>query len=135
MVTTVRDLLGDIPAMKFEWDFDETLDPKNIWANYDNESDSFILYTTGQPRGGVHVYMGDDMYAIVDRKTKKAIGFYIEHWERDFVPAHKELKEAWAGLKPEPHDTWIMLLRMIALWLLMSLETDGRAGAGNLQAA
>lgn len=135
MVTTVRDLLGDVPAMEFDWDFSEAPDPKQIWANYDSESDSFILYTIGKPRGGIHVYVGDDMYAIVDRKTKKAIGFYVENWERNFVPAHKELQEAWAGIKPNSQETLIMLLRMLALWLLMSLGSSDMARPARLQPA
>src|SRR5688500_18154331 len=94
---TVRELLGDMPAMEFEWNPREIPDPSKIWANYDKETDSFILYTTGKPRGGIHVWVGDDMYVIVDRITRKAIGLYVEHWERNFVPAHKDIRELWEG--------------------------------------
>ena len=131
---TVRDVLGDLPSMEFEWDSTENIDPKNIWADYDAESDSFILYTVGKPRGGVHVYVGDGLYAIVDRKTKKAIGFYVENWQSSFVPAHKELKRAWAGLSPTPQDTWVALLRMMALWLLaMIMANANRDDSHQLQ--
>ena len=52
---TVREILGDVPSMDVRWDSLETLDPSKIWASYDDETDSFVLYTTGKPTRGVKV--------------------------------------------------------------------------------
>lgn len=132
---TVRDVLGDIPEMEFEWGDFESIDPKSIWANYDKETDSFILYTTGKPRGGIKVYIGDDMYAIVDRESRKAIGFYVENWEGSFVPANKELQMAWEAIKPNPQKTLIMLLRILAFWLIGQLRYNAEDNSHQLQPA
>ena len=135
---TVRDLLGDIPAMEFEWNSRLMPDPSQIWANYDKESDSFILYTIGKPKGGVYVWVGDDQYVIVDRATRKAIGLYVENWERSFVPAHQEINELWQGLNPNPlpmEKAWIALMRMVALWLILSLDVGAEDQPTNLQPA
>jgi hypothetical protein len=124
--------------MKFEWDARELPDPSMIWASYDRESDSFILYTTGKPKAGVHVWVGADMYVIVDRNTQKAIGLYVEHWERSFVPSHKEIRELWEGLRLDSLTTekaWTALMRMVALWVILSLGVGAEDYPANLQPA
>jgi len=113
-------------------------DPSRIWASHDEESDSFILYTTGMPKPGVKVWVGDNTYVIVDRVSRKAIGLYVEHWERRFVPAHEEIRELWESLKPTPIVTssaWIALLRMMALWIILSLGVNAADSPPNLQPA
>ncbi|MCC6456141.1 MAG: hypothetical protein IT328_14400 [Caldilineaceae bacterium] len=74
---TVSEVFGDTPAMEFDWKTLESPDSSKIWANYDEETDSFILYVTGKPMRGIHVWLGDDTYAIVDSASKKAIGLYV----------------------------------------------------------
>jgi hypothetical protein len=134
---TVKDVLGDIPAMDFDLDSMETPDPSKIWANYDEEFDTFIIYTTGKPRRGVHVWVGDDLYVIVDSPTRKVIGLYVEHWQRNFVPAHAEVQLIWEKLRPVPMvgAAWIALLRMIARWIMLSFETEGKNYSPGLQPA
>jgi hypothetical protein len=135
---TVKELLGDIPAMHFEWNPHDMPDPSKIWANFDKDSDSFILYTIGKPKSGVKVWVGDDIYVIVDRVSRKAIGLYVENWERNFVPAHEEIRVLWEGLNPNPiplETAWISLLRMMALWIILSLRAEGEGYSANLQPA
>ena len=54
--TTVRDVLGDIPAMHFEWNPREVPDPNKIWADYDAETDSLssiqLANRNGEPKFG-----------------------------------------------------------------------------------
>lgn len=130
---TVRDLLGDIPEMEYELEPTSNINPEQIWADYDELSDSFIVYTTGKPTSGVHVHIEDDFYLIVDRRTHKVIGYYIENWQRSFVPAHKELFEVWESSAPKPLDAWISLMRLMALWVLMLISTSSKSRTGGLQ--
>lgn len=134
---TVREILGDVPSMDVRWDSLETLDPSKIWASYDDETDSFVLYTTGKPTRGVKVWVADDMYVIVDRTSRNIIGLYVEHWGRSFVPAHKEIQAIWESFKPDPvkETAWITLLRMMALWVVASFAIAPEDYALGLQPA
>jgi len=133
---TVGELFGDMPGMEFDWKTLESPDPSKIWANYDDESDSFIVYITGKPLRGVLVWIGDDTYVIVD-SARKAIGLYVEYWERNFIPAHTELSELWEEIKPNPikDSAWISLMRLMALWIVLSVWTHQENNPANLQPA
>jgi hypothetical protein len=100
--------------------------PTNVWANYDAETDSMIIYLTGKPVRGVQVYLHDDIYAIVDPATRHIIGMYVEAWERSFVPAHPDIQEMWRQVKPSvaPEIGWNQLLRAIALWIFLLLSPE-----------
>ena len=110
--------------------------PGNLWVNYDAETDSLILYLTGKPVRGVHVWLQDDIYLIVDPVTNAIVGMYVEAWERSFVPAHADLQQTWRQIKPTiVPDGWSQLLRMLALWLFLIMQPPGNGGQSTLQPA
>ncbi len=118
----VKDVYGDTPTVSFDIAEIAAPDPNDIWVKYDRETDSMTIYVTRHPVPGLHVYMDDDTYVIVDGESHP-VGFYIEAWERRFVPAHPELRDAWAQISPSvPVEAgWSMLLRLLALWIVMLL--------------
>jgi hypothetical protein len=134
---TVSEVFSDVPAMDFDWGPLESPDPSKIWANYDEETDSFILYVTGKPMRGIHVWQGDDTYVIVDSASKKAIGLYVEHWQRSYVPAHKELQVLWGDVTPDriQESAWISLMRLMALWVIVSFGISADDYSSSLQPA
>lgn len=117
---TVADLLGNAPRAKVAQP-KQVPQPQNVWVNYDNETDSFIFYLTGEPVRGVHVWLKDDTYVIVDPTTREMVGMYVEDWERSFVPAHPDVEDMWRVLKPSlvPEKGWSQSLRAVALWIVM----------------
>jgi hypothetical protein len=124
---TVAELYGDKPQMKLapvaQWPQPE---PSTVWANYDQETDSMVVYLTGKPVRGIHVWLQNGVYAIVDPGTEKVVGMQVEAWEQSFVPAHKEIREMWQELRPvfAREVGWNYLLRAIALWLVILLRPE-----------
>jgi hypothetical protein len=127
---TVAEHYGDQPRITLapveQWPQPQ---PSTVWANYDQETDSMIVYLTGKPVRGIHVWLQDGVYVIVDPATEKVVGMQVEAWEKSFVPAHEEIRKMWSELRPVfARDVgWSYLLRAIALWLVMLLrpEADG----------
>lgn len=121
-VKRVKDVYGDPPAPRFGTELLRSAAPKNIWANYDAETDSMLIFITGEPQPGMNVYLGDGLYIIVSPENE-AIGFYVETWEKYFVPAHKEFRETWQDVKQSirPDSGWSELLRMAAFFLVALL--------------
>lgn len=109
--------------------------PTNVWANYDAETDSMIIYLTGKPVRGIQVYLHDNIYAIVDPASQQVIGMYVEAWERSFVPAHLEVQEMWRQVKPSfaPEIGWNQLLRALALWIFLLVGPEANAPQQSLR--
>ena len=68
----------DVPRAEIARSLRE-LEHEKIWMNYDEESDSLIMYFTGQPVQGLNVQMGDDHHVIVDPLSHRVVGFYLEN--------------------------------------------------------
>ncbi len=126
---TIAQMFGSYPRMHAT-EPERWLKPSNVWANYDAETDSMIMYLTGKPVRGVHVYLHDDVYAIVDPDTQHVVGMYVEAWERSFVPTHPDIQEMWRETKPNfaPETGWSQLLRAIAFWMFMLLRPEANNG-------
>lgn len=121
-MATVKETFGDLPHAPYVMPT-ETPDPNDLWANYDGETDSLTIFLSGKPVPGMHVYVNDDVYVIVDRDSQ-VVGYFVEAWERRFLPAHDELRTLWDEVRPSiPAEVgWSVLLRMLALWLVVLFE-------------
>jgi hypothetical protein len=126
MAKTLGDIYRDEPAVTVppsdRW---TEAAPAQVWANYDRETDSFIAYFTGGPVRGAYIWLKDDTYVIVEPSSGRVGGVYVEGWERRFVPAHAELRAAWPPVKESlaPETGSSHLLRMVAVWLYLLLQT------------
>jgi hypothetical protein len=131
---TVASLYGAKPQMPVT-EFEQWPAPASVWANYDADTDSMIMYLTGKPVRGVHVYLHDDIYAIVDPETQHVVGMHVEAWERSFVPAHPDLQEMWRQVKPNvaPEVGWNQLLRAMALWIFMLFHPESNNSQHSLR--
>lgn len=121
---TVAQIYGDRPVVDVapaaQWHRPR---PESLWSNYDAETDSLILYLTGKPVRGVHVWFGEGVNVIVDPATHDVVGLYIEAWERQFLPSHPDIQQMWGDIKPTTLSTgWSHLLRMLALWLFILFQ-------------
>ena len=122
----VKDVLGERPPFAIRDFSGEPIDPSQIWARYDGEADSVVIYLTSVPQLSVSVYVDNDLYLMVSPRDRKLIGFQIENWERSFVPAHADIQAVWAPVKlvqsnPQP---WETLMRMIGLWTIFVLRAE-----------
>lgn len=128
----VKDILGPPPQFTIAtWD-SRTIDPAQIWARYDSESDHVIIYFNGRPQPAVSVYTEDNLYVMVAPDSHQIVGLQVENWERSFVPAHKELQTVWSQLKQvlETEQPVNALLQMLALWTVSVLQnTNGMTPA------
>jgi hypothetical protein len=133
----VRDVYGDKPTISINMGSLTSPDPQDIWANYDPETDSMIIYVTGEPVPGVQVYLNNDFYVIVDPNSSDIVGFYIEAWETRYVSMHKEVSESWEKVRESIPDEigWSHLLRMVALWLVLIFSHSQGAQSPSLQPA
>ncbi len=133
---TVAQLFGAHPRMQVA-EPEHWPRPTNVWANYDAETDSMILYLTGKPVRGVQVYLRDDIYAIIDPDTYNVVGMYVEAWERSFVPAYPDVQEMWRQVKPSfaPEIGWNQLLRAMALWIFLLLGPEANNPQRSLRPA
>jgi uncharacterized protein YuzE len=122
----VKDIFQQTPSIKISPLVVDSIDQDKLWAHYDPEADSIVIYLTGGPVRAVSVLVGDDIYLKVNPKTADIVGFHIEAWERKFAPAHPEVNSIWRRLQPvsEPALDWNDLLRMLALWVVFLLKDD-----------
>ena len=95
----MSDLFGEEPRLKFNQLDSTTISPEKIWADYDAETDSIVLYFTGHPVSAISVYLKDDLYAMVDPKNKDVVGIHIEALERKFLAKHPLLQTSWPYVK------------------------------------
>ena len=98
----------------------------DIWANYDDDTDSMIIYVTGKPVPGVNIYLGDDVYAIADtRDSNNVVGLYFESWE-NYVPKLDIVNRSWNEIKDAALNgiDVTLAIRVLALDLIMSLGTE-----------
>ncbi len=122
----VRDVFADapIPKLNTEWAKGATL--SNIWARYDEETDSMTIYVTGKPVPGVNVYLEDGMYAIVDlHDENKMVGLYFEAWE-EYVPKQEFVNRSWKEVREAAmRGTDVSLsTRLLALSMVMKIGTE-----------
>ena len=127
----VKDILDKAPSIKINPLDIDSIDQDKLWAHYDPEADSIVIYLTGGPVRAVSVHIGNDAYIKVNPKTGDIVGFHIEAWERNFTPIHPEIQSIWRRLQPvsEPTLDWNYLLRMLALWVVFILKTDASLSA------
>jgi hypothetical protein len=112
----VKDIFPDTPAIPLDTELVNKATLADIWARYDEETDSMTIYVTGKPVPGVNVYLKDDVYAIVDtRNQNKVVGLYFEAWE-DHVPQFEIVNRSWREIRKG--EEWVPALRMLALVLL-----------------
>lgn len=104
----------------------DAIDQNKLWVHYDPEADSIVIYLTGAPVRAVSVHMGNNTYLKVNPKSGDVVGFHIEAWAQDFVPAHPEIQTVWNKLQPkfEPAFDWNHLLRILALWVIFIFKSD-----------
>ena len=124
----MNDLFGEEPRLQFN-QFDlTTLSPERIWADYDAETDSIILYFTGKPVNAISVYLRDDLYAMVDPKSKDVVGIHIEALERKFLAKHPLLKKSWPYVKQTLSEklTSKSLLQLFSFGLAFLLQENER---------
>ncbi len=122
----VKDLLGQQPQFQIAGFIGEAIDPNLIWARYDKEADSVVIYLTGRPQPSVSVLTDHNLYLMVDPKIRNVIGLHVENWERTFVPAHTDVKVVWEQIKQSSlsNQPWNELLRMLALWTIFILKSE-----------
>lgn len=123
----VKDVLGKRPPFQIKEFVGDPLDPTKLWANYDAETDSVVIYLNGGPQPSVSVYTNDDLYIMVDPNDRRLIGFHVENWEKSFVPAHAEIHAAWTPIKQTngtDSQPWETLMRMLALWTIFVLRAE-----------
>lgn len=63
----------------------DNLEPGGFWVDYDQDTDSMVVFLGGKPRRGVSVYLDDDTYVIADPATGEIIGFQVDAWEYSFL--------------------------------------------------
>jgi uncharacterized protein YuzE len=104
----------------------DTIDQDKLWVHYDDEADSMVIYITGAPVFAISVHVDDDTYIKVNPATGDIVGFHVERWEQNFLPSHPELQAVWQKLQPVVDATpdWVMLLRMVALWIIFVFKSD-----------
>jgi len=93
------DLFGEEPRLKFNKLDSKALSPEKIWADYDEITDSLILYFTGQPVSAISVYLRDDLYVMVDPENNDIVGIHVEAFERNFLAQHPLLQTSWPHVK------------------------------------
>lgn len=127
----VKEIFNKAPSININPLDIDSIDQDKLWAHYDPEADSIVIYLTGGPVRAVSVLVGDDIYLKVNPKTGDIVGFHIEAWERKFTPAHPEVHAIWHKLQPvsELALDWNYLLRMLALWVVFMLKTDASLSA------
>lgn len=121
----VRDVFPEPPKISLNTEWMKRVTLGDIWANYDEETDSMTIYVTGKPVSGVNVYLQDDVYAIVEtRDNNKVVGLYFESWE-DYVPKIDIVDRAWSEIRDEAIQgkDVLLALRLLALELVMSIGT------------
>lgn len=126
----VRDVLGDRPPFQIKEFVGDPIDPTKLWANYDDVTDTVIIFLNGGPEPSVSVYTDDNLYVMVDPKDRRLVGFHVENWEKSFVPAHAEIHVAWKPIKQTndrngiDSQPWETLMRMLALWTIYILRAE-----------
>lgn len=136
-MATVKEVFGEMPGMEFDLDSLESLinDVEKIWVNYDDETDSMVMYFTGAPVRSISVLLKDNFYVMVDPVTRKAVGVHFECWEKKFVPAFKPVKRAWPEVKPNLTAGWSYLLQMLMVWLITAMRQHPENKEMSLQLA
>ena len=125
----MSDVFGKEPQLKFN-SLDLTmLSPEKMWADYDVETDSIVLYFTGQPVSAISVYLRDDLYAMVEPQTKDVVGIHIEALEHKFLAKHPLLKKSWPYVKQTltGKSTSNSLLQLFSFGLAFLLQEDEKA--------
>lgn len=122
----VKDVFPDVPILGFntEWAKGATL--ADIWAQYDEETDSMLIYVTGKPVPGVNVYLTDGIYAIVDvHDGNKLVGLYFEAWE-EYVPKQEFVQRSWKEVRETAmsNTDGSLSLRLLALSMIMMIGTE-----------
>lgn len=104
----------------------DTIDQDRLWAHYDEEADSLVIYLTGAPVFAISVHVEDDTYLKVNPATGNIVGFHVEAWAQHFLPSHPELQAVWQKLQPIVDTTpgWTTVLRMLALWMIFGFKAD-----------
>lgn len=128
----VKEIFGQRPQFSIAAFPESRIDPSKIWARYDSESDSIVIYFTGGPQPAVSVYTDDNLYVMVDPKTHNVVGLHVENWEGIFVPAHVDVQSVWAQIKRNSLTAhpWNEMLRMLALWTVFVLQSESRTSLG-----
>ncbi len=98
----------------------KTINPDNVWVDYDVESDILVIYLTKKPVPGVSYHIGNNLIAITPFDSNTIIGFQIEAWEKEFVPSQEQLAERWPNIRRSlsAERTWSPMLVLMALLLL-----------------
>ena len=107
----------------------DAIDQNPLWANFDAEADSIVIYFTGTAVRAVSVHVGDDAYVKVNPANGDIVGFHIEAWEGKFTPAHPEMRAVWDEMKLELGSVpdWRALLRTLTVWYMSILESHQTA--------
>lgn len=95
----MSNLFGTEPRLKFNQLDSTMLSPEKIWADYDDETDSVVLYFTGQPVNAISVYLHDDLYVMVDPQSKNVVGIHVEALEHKLLAKHPLLQKSWPYVK------------------------------------
>lgn len=99
----------------------ENIKPENIWANYDDTSDSLIVYITGKPVPSSVDWL-DNLTGVLLDDNDTVVGFQIDHFERSWLPSHGEVAKSWPAVRRSMiNESWSGLLRLIAtaIFILM----------------
>jgi hypothetical protein len=122
----VRDVFPDSSPIRPNAEWIKGTHLSDMWAKYDEETDSMLIYVTGQPVPGVNVYLKDDIYAIVDlRDQNKMVGLYFEAWE-EFAKKLDIVNRSWGEIREnllEGTDT-SLTLRFLALVLVTMMGKE-----------
>lgn len=122
----VKDVFPPSSPVTLNTDWIKSAVLSDIWARYDEETDSMLVYVTGEPVPGVNIYLQDDIYGIVDLYDEnKMVGLYFEAWE-EFAKKLDIVSRSWGEIRETlSHGTDASLtLRFLALLLVTMIGKE-----------
>ncbi len=119
----IATLLGPPPPVRLTMPSAEQIASGETWVDYDEESDSFLIYFGAQPVAGVHYDIDHDVTAIADPVTGQIVGIEIEAWERQFIGQFVDLNRVWPDFKStiSPDQGCSHPLRYLGVFVLFLL--------------
>jgi hypothetical protein len=64
------------------------LDPKKIEVRYDSDLDEFMVLFFGRDRPHALHFVDDNLYALIDPKTRELVGMELHNFVKKVVPRH-----------------------------------------------
>ena len=84
---TVREVFGKMPRVRFSTDSLMSIltSAKGVRVDYDEETDSLVMYFIRESVPTVAVLLGDNFYAMVDPATEELVGLMFGCWKKNHI--------------------------------------------------